>query len=131
MSPVLITSCLLAMLTIPSIFALPYRHQRLRKSCGKELNNRIFYICSKYGGFATLDDSLSTSHRRQKRGIVDECCKRACIDWDLRQYCNQNFVTGDASSEESVASTVEEHQQHKSEPIMVRVDLSASKTKVR
>jgi hypothetical protein len=97
---------------IPSIYTLPHR-LRLRKSCGKELNARIFFVCSRRGGFAAFDEPIT--HRRQKRGIVDECCHKPCSDADLTSYCNH--VEPDFTSEES--ENVSQMESQRVEPNLV------------
>lgn len=50
-----------------------------RKSCGRELNNRIQRICgSNYNGM---------EHTRVKRGIVNECCQNICLDSFVELFC--------------------------------------------
>ncbi|XP_053697684.1 insulin-like growth factor I [Sabethes cyaneus] len=67
-----------------------YVHGRaVRRSCGKYLADRISDICKVRGGYTQLSSSFiqHQSHRRKKRGVVEECCKRSCTDDTLIQYC--------------------------------------------
>lgn len=56
------------------------------KSCGRDLTNRMGRICALRGGYRT-----STSGRvRVRRGIVNDCCAKACTDKSLYGYCQNS-----------------------------------------
>ncbi|XP_055524366.1 bombyxin B-7-like isoform X2 [Wyeomyia smithii] len=80
-------------LTLAILVFLPNNHyvcaRAVRRSCGKYLADRISDICKARGGYTQLSTSLiqHQSHRRNKRGVVEECCKRSCTDDTLIQYC--------------------------------------------
>lgn len=75
---------LLILLTFKSVEA-----RAVRKSCGKYLADRISDLCKARGGYSQLTsgDSEQRSHRRVKRGVVEECCRQSCTDTILMQYC--------------------------------------------
>lgn len=69
----------------------------VRRSCGKYLANRIYEICKARGGYSQLNVTPTTrtpefSHRRVKRGVVEECCRQSCTDSTLIQYCMESAV---------------------------------------
>ncbi|EAT44034.1 AAEL004547-PB [Aedes aegypti] len=82
----------------------------VRKSCGKYLADRISDLCKARGGYSQLTsvESERRSHRRSKRGIVEECCHQSCTDTILMQYCMEQVEQPEdvmASNEESKSTT--------------------------
>lgn len=73
---------------IPSLWAQPYKpfETVLRKSCGRDLVERIDQICQSRGGHMTI-----TKARRSRRGIVNECCMKKCSDQHIYPYCSNNM----------------------------------------
>ncbi|KAL1373536.1 hypothetical protein pipiens_018607 [Culex pipiens pipiens] len=79
-----------------------HAHARaVRRSCGKYLADRIYDICKARGGYSQLSAAPSTttttrapelSHRRVRRGVVEECCRQSCTDATLIQYCMESAV---------------------------------------
>lgn len=83
-----------------------HAHARaVRRSCGKYLADRIYDICKARGGYmahgggyvATSTTTTTTrapelSHRRVRRGVVEECCRQSCTDATLIQYCMESAV---------------------------------------
>lgn len=69
----------------------------VRRSCGKYLADRIYEICKARGGYNQLNVAPTTeapkfSHRRVKRGVVEECCRKSCTDLQLQIYCMESAV---------------------------------------
>lgn len=69
----------------------------VRRSCGKYLADRIYDICKARGGYSQLSVTPTTrapefSHRRVKRGVVEECCRQSCTDLQLQIYCMESAV---------------------------------------
>lgn len=68
----------------------------VRRSCGKYLADRIYDICKARGGYSQLSAVAPTtrapefSHRRVRRGVVEECCRQSCTDSTLIQYCMES-----------------------------------------
>lgn len=96
---------LLILLTFKSVGA-----RAVRKSCGKYLADRISDLCKARGGYSQLTsaDSEQRSHRRTKRGIVEECCRQSCTDTILMQYCMEQVEQPEEvvmSNEESKSTT--------------------------
>lgn len=75
-------------IVIPSLWAQPYKpfEMVLRKSCGRDLVERVDRICQNRGGHLTI-----TKARRSRRGIVDECCMKKCSDHHIYPYCSNNM----------------------------------------
>ncbi|XP_062701784.1 bombyxin B-1 homolog isoform X1 [Aedes albopictus] len=103
---------LLILLTFKSVGA-----RAVRKSCGKYLADRISDLCKARGGYSQLTsaDSEQRSHRRIKRGIVEECCHQQCCEYSLSctdtilmQYCMEQVEQPEEvvmSNEESKSTT--------------------------
>lgn len=72
-------------MVIPSLCALPTRTHasHARKSCGRDLVERVDRICRSRGGHMTY-----TRAHRFRRGIVDECCMNKCADHHIFAYCS-------------------------------------------
>lgn len=76
----------------------------VRRSCGKYLADRISDICKARGGYSQLNEATSTrapelsSHRRVRRGVVEECCRQSCTDTTLIQYCMEQSAVESAES---------------------------------
>lgn len=81
-----------------------HAHARaVRRSCGKYLADRIYDICKARGGYMAHEGNVATStttttrapvlsHRRVRRGVVEECCRQSCTDATLIQYCMESAV---------------------------------------
>lgn len=95
---------LLQELIVTIVFLMTHHvHARaVRRSCGKYLADRIYDICKARGGYSQLSAAPSTtttttrapelSHRRVRRGVVEECCRQSCTDATLIQYCMESAV---------------------------------------
>ncbi|XP_055371444.1 insulin-like growth factor I-A [Condylostylus longicornis] len=62
----------------------------MRKSCGRNLSQRIYTICLSYGGICSFPTRVITRNHpnhRAKRRVVDECCRKACHDDFIQIYC--------------------------------------------
>lgn len=85
------TKCVFIMFVLfvvmPSLWALPIKHfaSHTRKSCGRDLVERVDRICRSRGGHMTY-----TRAHRFRRGIVDECCMNKCADHHIYAYCSNN-----------------------------------------
>lgn len=87
---------------MPSTQAKPFELTQIirRKSCGKDLRQRVSEICQSRGGFSSY--TLARRHR-MRRGIVHECCENECSNKDLTRYCS-NIVHESESNESSRTS---------------------------
>lgn len=74
----------------------------IRKSCGRDLVERVENICQSRGGLLTY-----TKARRMKRGIVDECCSKKCADHHIYAYCSNNKPEFKSSESHSMSSSME------------------------
>lgn len=74
-------------MVMPSLWALPTKPfaLQMRKSCGRDLVERVDRICRSRGGHMTY-----TRAHRFRRGIVDECCMKRCADHHIFAYCSNN-----------------------------------------
>lgn len=54
------------------------------RTCGSKLTERISRICETRGGYR------SSTHRRYRRGVYNDCCQRKCTDESLHAYCNSD-----------------------------------------
>lgn len=94
------TKCVLIMfvlfVVLPSLWALPTKHlaSHARKSCGRDLVERVDRICRSRGGHMTY-----TRAHRIRRGIVDECCMNKCADHHIYAYCSNNKPNSEPNSE--------------------------------
>lgn len=94
------TKCVLIMfvlsMVMPSLWALPTKpfSSHMRKSCGRDLVERVDRICRSRGGHMTY-----TRAHRARRGIVDECCMNKCADHHIYAYCSNNKPKTDPKSE--------------------------------
>lgn len=94
------TKCVLIMFVLsvvmPSVWALPTKHfaPQVRKSCGRDLVERVDRICRSRGGHMTY-----TRAHRIRRGIVDECCMNKCADHHIYAYCSNNKPNAEPKSE--------------------------------
>lgn len=81
---------------IPSMWALPAKSHgsHIRKSCGRDLVERVDRICRSRGGHMTY-----TRAHRFRRGIVDECCMNKCADHHIHAYCSNNKSNTELKSE--------------------------------
>lgn len=87
-------SALMLIIVIPSILALPARTRHVRRTCGRDLVDRVNRICERRGGHMTY-----TQVHRVKRGIVDECCMNVCLDHHLYAYCSNDKHESESSIE--------------------------------
>lgn len=80
---------------LPSLQAQPTRTFGLamRKTCGRDLVERVDRICSSRGGVMTY-----TKARRVRRGIVNECCMNKCADHHIYAYCSNDKSESDSES---------------------------------
>lgn len=81
---------------IPSMWTLPTKPfaTLARKSCGRDLVERVDRICRSRGGHMTY-----TRAHRIRRGIVDECCMNKCADHHIFAYCSNNKPSSEPRSE--------------------------------
>lgn len=82
------------------------RHGR-RKSCGRELWQRVNEICQSRGGAYGY---TFRRQRRVRRGIVNECCERECSDQDVITYCSNTNVSEPSESNKSTAANERSRQ---------------------
>ena len=67
----------------------------IRKACGSQLVIRIENVCKNKGG-------LYQNGSRQRRQIIEECCKTACTDDFIAQhYCKHVVEVYELTTEES------------------------------
>ncbi|XP_037920074.1 uncharacterized protein LOC119657300 [Hermetia illucens] len=69
----------------------------LKRSCGSLLTSRLYKVCQDLGGYNVFRDDGHP--RRQRRSIVEECCRNACSDKDVSQYCRIKSTKEDFSEE--------------------------------
>lgn len=70
-----------------------------RKSCGRELWQRVNEVCQSRGG----SYGYTFPRRRVRRGIVNECCERECSDQDVIGYCSNTHVSEPRDADDSSA----------------------------
>lgn len=87
-----------------------------RKSCGRDLVERVEHICQSRGGHMTY-----TKARRIRRGIVNECCANECTDHHIYAYCS--------NSKSDVKST-ESNSMSSETPYQLNVDLEAFESRI-
>lgn len=95
---------LVLFVVIPLMVAQPVKIRIVRRTCGRDLVDRVNRICEDRGGHMTY-----TRVRRVRRGIVDECCMNICPDYHLYAYCSndkQERVTKSSESESSIETPV-------------------------
>lgn len=94
------TKCVLIIfvlfMVMPSMWAQPTKSfaSHVRKSCGRDLVERVERICRNRGGHMTY-----TRAHRIRRGIVDECCMNKCADHHIYAYCSNNKANSEPKSE--------------------------------
>lgn len=76
---------LVLFIVMPLMMAKPAKVRIVRKTCGRDLVNRVNQICQNRGGHLT-----HTRAHRVRRGIVDECCMQICPDSHLWAYCSND-----------------------------------------
>lgn len=59
-----------------------------RQFCGSDLADVMKLVCDGRGYNVAYRSDFNLSERRFKRGIVDECCRRACSWSTLEIYCS-------------------------------------------
>lgn len=81
---------------MPSLWALPTKpfSVHMKKSCGRDLVERVDRICRSRGGHMTY-----TRAHRARRGIVDECCMKKCADHHIYAYCSNNKPSTESNSD--------------------------------
>lgn len=95
-----LTIVVVLFIVIPSmISAQPAKIRRVRKTCGRDLVDRVNKICESRGGHMT-----HTQVRRVRRGIVDECCTKVCLDHHIYAYCSNNPERSQTETGESETS---------------------------
>lgn len=92
------------MTTMATIQAKPLKINgfSMRKSCGRDLVERVERICQSRGGLLTY-----TKARRMKRGIVDECCSKKCADHHIYAYCSNNKPEWRSNESHLMSSSIE------------------------
>lgn len=77
------------------------RHNRIgrRRSCGRELWQRVNELCQTRGGAYGY---TLPRRRRARRGIVNECCERECSDYHLINYCSSRHESVPNESEQPI-----------------------------
>lgn len=72
----------------------------VKKSCGRDLVERVDRICRSRGGHMTYTRAYSGAHgHRIRRGIVDECCMKKCADHHIYAYCSNNKPNNEPKTE--------------------------------
>lgn len=86
------------------MWALPAKPHApyVRKSCGRDLVERVDRICRSRGGIMTY-----TRARRSRRGIVNECCMNKCADHHIYAYCSNKEPISEPLPETSAALTMD------------------------
>lgn len=90
-------------IVIQSMWAQPVKARpgnTIRKSCGRDLVERVDRICQSRGGHMTY-----TKARRVRRGIVNECCTNKCADHHIYAYCSNGKQDGQSGDSDSLLET--------------------------
>lgn len=93
----LFVTSIIMILYAESVFLQPIRGGE-RKSCGRDLVQRVDRICSNRGGHL----SMTSSPIRVRRGIVNECCMNKCPDHHLYLYCVNSKPETEPDDEEAI-----------------------------